>query len=225
MTNTRSEFGQRSILAISKLHDIEEDIWSPTYGLKGKVDASVQAVVTDIDDSSNPFTIASAKRKTVSHAAPFEIKTGRAVAGMEHRAQTMLYTLLMAERYGTAVPSGLLYYTQSEEVVRVPTMRREVRALVIKRNELAGYMMRRIRTRTGPQDATSEPEIQAIEAFLPPTIDDARLCGKCYVLDTCMLYRRASQPTLPCRSCLTFFIFRPSRKSSTRLHQSPTFMS
>ena len=31
---------------------------------------------------------------------PFEIKTGMSRAGMEHRAQTMLYTLLMEERYG-----------------------------------------------------------------------------------------------------------------------------
>lgn len=31
---------------------------------------------------------------------PFEIKTGRTVAALEHRAQTMLYTLLMSDRYG-----------------------------------------------------------------------------------------------------------------------------
>ncbi len=31
---------------------------------------------------------------------PFEIKTGMSRGGMEHRAQTMLYTLLMEERYG-----------------------------------------------------------------------------------------------------------------------------
>lgn len=31
---------------------------------------------------------------------PFEIKTGMSRAGMEHRAQTILYTLLMEERYG-----------------------------------------------------------------------------------------------------------------------------
>lgn len=178
MTNTRSDRGQSSLLAINKLHDIEEDIWSPTYGLKGKLDASVQAVITDIEDASNPFTIACPKRSTVSHAAPLEIKTGRAVAGMEHRAQTTLYTLLMGERYGMEVPNGLLYYTQSEEVVRVPTAKNEVKALMMRRNELAEYMMRRVR-----HDA---------EPFLPPTIDEVRVCGKCYSVDTCMLYRRVS---------------------------------
>ncbi|OAX34925.1 hypothetical protein K503DRAFT_409957 [Rhizopogon vinicolor AM-OR11-026] len=36
LTNTRSSADQNSLLAISQLHDVEEDIWSPTYGLKGK---------------------------------------------------------------------------------------------------------------------------------------------------------------------------------------------
>jgi len=34
------------------------------------------------------------------HVAPLEIKTGRSVGVMAHRAQTMLYTLLMEDRYG-----------------------------------------------------------------------------------------------------------------------------
>lgn len=31
---------------------------------------------------------------------PLELKTGRSISGMEHRAQTMLYTLMMSDRYG-----------------------------------------------------------------------------------------------------------------------------
>lgn len=111
---------------------------------------------------------------------PFEIKTGRSIAGMEHRAQTMLYTLLAEERYGVQVPSGLLYYTQSEEVVRVPRGRNELRGLICARNEMAAYMMRRLDQGKAP------------EPFLPPTIDDERTCKKCYALDACMLYRKAS---------------------------------
>ncbi|OBZ77918.1 DNA replication ATP-dependent helicase/nuclease DNA2 [Grifola frondosa] len=203
LTNTRSAAGQTSVLAISKLHDFEEDIWSPTYGLKGKLDASVQAVISDIDSASNPYTKASPKAATHSSPMPFEIKTGRTVGGMEHRAQTMLYTLLMAERYGTEVPSGLLYYTQCDEVVRVPAARNEVRALLVARNEMAVYMMRRMRepkAQTGKvqyaQDIVSASvgdleDVPTAEAFLPPTIDDLRSCSKCYALDTCMLYRKA----------------------------------
>ncbi|KAI9069949.1 hypothetical protein FKP32DRAFT_1670945 [Trametes sanguinea] len=118
---------------------------------------------------------------------------------MEHRAQTMLYTLLMGERYGAEVPSGLLYYTQSEEVVRVPAARNEIRALFVMRNEMAGYIMRRLRTTallTGLKDEDPDEETSAvdIEPFLPPTIDDNRTCGKCYALDTCMLYRKVGIP-------------------------------
>ncbi|OAX37312.1 Dna2-domain-containing protein [Rhizopogon vinicolor AM-OR11-026] len=178
LTNTRSSANQNSLLAISQLHDVEEDIWSPTYGLKGKLDATVQAVIAE----STIDKYVKKEPQLSIHIMPFEIKTGRSVAGMEHRAQTMLYTLLAAERYGVEVPSGLLYYTQSEEVVRVPQSRNELRALIGARNEMAAYMMRR-------NTHGKEQEIE--EPFLPPTIDDERLCKKCYALDTCMLFRKA----------------------------------
>lgn len=175
LTNTRETVNQSSRLAINEILDVEEDIWSPKYGLKGKLDASVQAVIAEITTEKH------AKKAPVlsSHPMPLEIKTGRSIAGMEHRAQTMLYTLLSEERYGVEVPSGLLYYTQSEEVVRVPRGRNELRALIIARNEMAGYMTRRAK----------QSKVQ--EAFLPPTLDDERICKKCYALDTCMLYRKA----------------------------------
>ena len=32
-------------LVLMALHDVKEDIWSPTYGLKGKVDALVQVLI------------------------------------------------------------------------------------------------------------------------------------------------------------------------------------
>lgn len=114
---------------------------------------------------------------------------------MEHRAQTILYTLLMSERYSEDVTSGLLYYTQSEEVVRVPVGRNELKGLVMARNEIASYIARREvkhRKDSPPQvngggQATSRP---TTEPFLPPTIDDERTCGWCYVKDACMLYKK-----------------------------------
>ncbi|KAH0579057.1 hypothetical protein H2248_003215 [Termitomyces sp. 'cryptogamus'] len=178
LTNTRTVKQQgNSLLAVSELLDIEEDIWSPTYGLKGKLDVTVNAIVSDPNPPFAPVLSSGPK--------PLEIKTGRAVAAMEHRAQTMLYTLLTAERYGVEVPSGLLYYTQSEEVTKVPAGRNEIRGLIIARNEMVGYMMRRTAT------ASEEGTASVPEPFLPPTIDDGRVCKRCYALDTCMLYRKA----------------------------------
>ena len=33
-------------------------------------------------------------------------------------------------------------------------------------------------------------------ALLPPTLDEERVCKKCYAADACMLYRRVSPPFL-----------------------------
>ena len=139
---------------------------------------------------------------------------------MEHRAQTMLYTLLLSERYGVDIREGLLYYTQSGggEVVRVPRGRNEVRGLIGIRNELVGYMWRRIRkkgkdnnkARVGNLDVDMEDIIPSSlkpiksskdneseeEPFLPPPIDDERTCKRCYALDTCLLFRKAHSSTV-----------------------------
>ncbi|KAI9465655.1 AAA domain-containing protein [Lactarius psammicola] len=172
LSDTRAARGETALLAISSLHDVEEDIWSPTYGLRGKLDASVQA---KIDRN---------QRSLSTHPAPFEIKTGRAVAGLEHRAQTMLYSLLMQDRYGEPVDLGLLYYTQSEEVISVPVTRHELRALIGVRNMIAEWMARRFR-------GSGQTALKDETPFLPPTINSEQLCGRCYALDACMLYRRA----------------------------------
>ncbi|KAJ7175873.1 DNA replication factor Dna2-domain-containing protein [Mycena filopes] len=172
LTNTRSGPKESSQLAISQLLDIEEDIWSPIWGLKGKIDATVLAVIT-------------------SGPKPFEIKTGRPVAGLEHRAQTMLYTLLTEERYGAEVSSGLLFYTQSEEVVRVPAARNDIKGLIGARNEMAVYMARRIQKKDFSRGGDRMKIDEVAEPFLPRTIDDERTCKRCFSLDTCMLYRKA----------------------------------
>lgn len=195
LTDTRANPSDaQSLLAITDLLDVEEDIWSPTYGLKGKIDATVHSIISRPKPLSNrinhyfPKSAASSARETeiVSGAVPFEIKTGRSIAGMEHRAQTMLYTLLIAERYHQEVDAGLLYYTQTEEVVRVPVVRNELRGLIMARNDLAGYMMRRHRVDEGRATSGNIED----EPFLPPTIDDERVCKRCFVMDTCMLYRK-----------------------------------
>ncbi|KAI5119550.1 hypothetical protein M0805_008536 [Coniferiporia weirii] len=220
LTNTRAGHGSITRLAITQLLDVEEDIWAPKYGLKGKIDASIEGRLEEYaslapqykryDSTPQLKLIAS-----TSTPMPLEIKTGRAIAGMEHRAQTMLYTLLMSERYGTplpgyasgldpvsaptsSAPSGLLYYTQSEEVIRVPSGWNEVRGLIMARNEMAGYLMRRIRKTRGnksednqSRESAESKNDQNERSFLPPTIDQERACSRCYAADACMLYKKA----------------------------------
>ena len=84
--------GSEYRFTITGLHEVEEDIWSSTYGIKGKIDATLQ---TTVERRDGPST------ETRSLTVPFEIKTGRSIGGVEHRAQTLLYTLLISERYRT----------------------------------------------------------------------------------------------------------------------------
>ncbi|KAK4057444.1 DNA replication endonuclease-helicase Dna2 [Microbotryomycetes sp. JL221] len=231
----RSNATDPARLAITKTLAVEEDIWSPKYGLKGKIDVSVTGVVTNNDIETR-----------TAATMPFEIKTGRTNAGMEHRAQTLLYTLLISDRYNEDVASGLLYYSQSNSVVRIQAARNELRGLLIARNEFATHLHRRMtltpskalpgmtqtQTQAGPPGLTQSPviskaahptpekqellrsldsdeealwaaaggsideeldlaDIEAEPQLLPASIDDERTCGKCYVKDACMLYRRA----------------------------------
>ncbi|ORX38549.1 AAA domain-domain-containing protein, partial [Kockovaella imperatae] len=173
-------------LAISGLHDVEEDIWSPKWGLKGKVDASVQCVIQQSDTKDDGQI----------HVAPLEIKTGRSVGVMAHRAQTMLYTLLMEDRYNVPVPAGLLYYSQLDSFLRVEAKANEITALIMTRNDLANYLAKQRTTEAelGTQ-YSYDTEIEDT-AFLPPTIDHPKECRTCYAVDTCMLYRK-TEPSAP----------------------------
>ena len=74
-------------LSISKLLEVEEHIWSPMYGLKGNIDATVQVACNDGEDNKNLIV-------------PLELKTGNRDTNHAHRAQTALYTLLLSDRYG-----------------------------------------------------------------------------------------------------------------------------
>lgn len=164
---------------------------------------------------------------------PFEIKTGRSIAGIEHRAQTALYSLLLEDRYHNAPSSstntltaqgGLLYYTQTNKVNYVAAGRNEIRGLIMTRNELARYLMNRSKKSMRKAKATQAIVDESVNQLLPQTIDQERACGRCYVSDACMLYRKV---------LLSFFIelrsfsciFRPLRVSRTTHLQFPPYTS
>lgn len=79
--------GKKIKMSITKLLDVEEHVWSPTYGLKGNIDATVQVNMQD-------------KQGERALTVPLEVKTGRNLSSTSHRAQTALYTLLLSDRYG-----------------------------------------------------------------------------------------------------------------------------
>lgn len=67
-------------------------MWVPEFGVKGKVDVTVQV-----------------KLDGKTKIMPIELKTGRASGSEEHRGQVILYVIMMAE-LGMNVDSGLLLY-------------------------------------------------------------------------------------------------------------------
>ena len=79
--------GKEILMSINKLLDVEEHVWSPMYGLKGNIDATVQVTMQD-ESGERTLTV------------PFEVKTGKNSTSASHRAQTALYTLLLSDRYG-----------------------------------------------------------------------------------------------------------------------------
>ncbi|KAF3939552.1 hypothetical protein ABW19_dt0210524 [Dactylella cylindrospora] len=146
-------------MAIRKVLDVEEHIWSPKYGLKGNMDVSVEV---GIEDAQGRSTL----------TVPLELKTGKNTR-LSHRAQTMLYTLLMSDRYDIDSLCGILYYLDTSETIRIPSLVDELRGLMIGRNHLASFVYRK--------------------HDLPPMLQDKRTCGKCYAKTSCFVYHKAME--------------------------------
>ena len=75
--------------------------------MKGKIDASVSVKI-------HKRTKGQQNLLTQELVIPFELKTGKMAyskGSNEHRAQLMLYTLLMGDKMHTEIPIGLLYYS------------------------------------------------------------------------------------------------------------------
>ncbi|KAI6659322.1 DNA replication ATP-dependent helicase/nuclease DNA2 [Oopsacas minuta] len=158
-----------SSVAVTEVLDIEESIWSPNYGLKGKIDVSMAVKIhrQSIDKiSSNSLQ---------DYKIPFELKSGKMThskGSNEHRAQVMLYTLMMSERLCRDVPIGLLYYSQTGHLQGITPNYQELRDILRRRNELASYLY--------SLSTTSEPRF-------PPMIKEPRICSKCSYHNACLL--------------------------------------
>ncbi|KAK2737173.1 Tripartite DNA replication factor [Myotisia sp. PD_48] len=119
--------GSVAKIAINKLLEVEEHIWSPMYGLKGNIDATVQVVLEE-EYSQRTLTV------------PLEVKTGKFSGNQSHRAQTALYSLLLSDRYDIGVTFGVLFYLELSKTHRIRAIPSEIRQMIQQRNLLAGYL-------------------------------------------------------------------------------------
>ncbi|XP_019452538.1 PREDICTED: DNA replication ATP-dependent helicase/nuclease DNA2 isoform X2 [Lupinus angustifolius] len=161
--NFRFDDCQKKVI-ISEVIDIEEMAWAPKYGLKGMIDSSLRVKVQSTKDEGEKIM-------------PLEFKTGKSSNSqslVEHRAQVILYTLLMSERYQKTIDSGLLYYLQSDQTQGIVAERSDLVGLIMRRNELASDILKALTLQQ-----------------LPPMLQSPSLCRSCRHLDVCSIYHKA----------------------------------
>ncbi|KAL7745348.1 hypothetical protein ACLKA6_015366 [Drosophila palustris] len=152
---------------IEQIHDIEENLWVPQLGLKGKVDVSVR-----VRNQKQPI--------------PLELKTGRASFSMEHKGQLLLYQL-MHSALGQETRNGLLLYLREGIVREVRDGRNEQRDLVLLRNDLAHFLTRNVQLPVaGESLAMPEQPDKLLQPFeLPEPISHHSACGNCAYATLC----------------------------------------
>ncbi|XP_043912886.1 DNA replication ATP-dependent helicase/nuclease DNA2 [Protopterus annectens] len=157
-------------VTVTDFVDIEENIWSPRFGLKGKIDVTASV---KIHRRPKPQTI----------VMPLELKTGRETNSIEHRSQLILYVLLSMERRADP-EAGFLIYLKTGNMYPVPGNHMDRRELLKLRNELAFYLVNSLKNGT-LEGTKSQP------VLLPPMIDDRQACRFCSQMWNCTLYSRA----------------------------------
>ncbi|XP_027452828.1 DNA replication ATP-dependent helicase/nuclease DNA2 isoform X3 [Zalophus californianus] len=150
--------------------DIEESIWSPRFGLKGKIDVTVGVKIHR-------------GCKTRYKIMPLELKTGKELNSIEHRSQLVLYTVLNQERRADP-EAGLLLYLKTGHMYPVPANHLDKRELLRLRNQMAFSLLHRI-----SKSAIEKEKTQL--ASLPQIIEDQQTCKYCSQIGNCVLYSRA----------------------------------
>lgn len=123
--------------SIECVQDIEENIWMPKFGLKGKIDVTVKT-------SDNKIM-------------PLEVKTGKSSFSLEHKGQVGIYQMMMSELNYT-VDSGLLLYLKDGIMKEMVVKRNEQRDLIILRNNLSNYLTNSITENDGKFEIPILPE-------------------------------------------------------------------
>lgn len=109
--------------------DIEENVWSTKYGLKGKID--VTGTVRVYDKRS---------RTLVDKTLPLELKTGNPNLSSSHAAQVSLYSMMIEDRY-SETNQGLVIYLKNRAAMHNVSLTHNIkRDLVQRRNQINYYL-------------------------------------------------------------------------------------
>lgn len=152
--------------SICDIQDIEENICIPQLGIQGRVDVTTEVNI-------NP-----GRRKIM----PLEVKTGRASYSLEHKAQMILYLMMMGSR-DEEIDVGLLLYLKENSMREVRSSHHERRDLLILRNTLAHYFRQ-----PGERWNTDAPDGVSRTMELPEPISHPTACLRCPYSAVCCAY-------------------------------------
>lgn len=107
------------------ISDIEENVWSTKYGLKGKID--VTGCVRIHNKRNNSVT-----DKTI----PLELKTGNPNLSSSHAAQVSLYSMMVEDRYSETNQGFVIYLKDKAAMHNVPLTHNIKRDLLQRRNRI-----------------------------------------------------------------------------------------
>lgn len=176
---------------ISEIRDIEENLWIPQMGIKGKIDVSVKIQPREKNGLITKFT---EKQEKV---LPLELKTGRATFSMEHKGQLILYQMMLTA-IGKPTHSGLLLYLREGFLREIPSTRNEQRDLIALRNDVSHYLTSMPDYSNLPSDFML-PNGKFIQPFeLPEPISHPNACLQCAYAALCSTFAK-TDPSLELR--------------------------
>ncbi|CAH6789767.1 DNA replication ATP-dependent helicase/nuclease DNA2 [Phodopus roborovskii] len=184
---------------VIKSLDIEESIWSPRFGLKGKIDVTVGVKIHR--DCKTKYKI-----------MPLELKTGKESNSIEHRSQVVLYTLLSQERREDP-EAGWLLYLKTGRMYPVPANHLDKRELLKLRDQLALSLLHRV------SRAASGGEARL--ASLPQIVEEEKTCRYCSQKGNCALYFRAVEEQVDDTSVPEDMLFKIQEETR---HLKPTHL-
>ncbi|CAN3360051.1 DNA replication ATP-dependent helicase/nuclease Dna2p [Diutina catenulata] len=136
---------------VTKVAAIEESVWSPMFGLRGYIDASVVAETAVGGARAGPAAL-----------LPMEVKTGR--PQLSHNAQASLYSLLFKDRHQLDIGAFLLAYTKTSELAMWDINPADMRSLINMRNRAAAFLRAEAGTELPPILGSSTCERCEVQA-------------------------------------------------------------
>ncbi|XP_073830771.1 DNA replication helicase/nuclease 2 [Musca autumnalis] len=177
---------------ISEIRDIEENLWIPQMGIKGKIDVSVRVQPRERRGQITKFT---EKQEKI---LPLELKTGRATFSMEHKGQLILYQMMLTT-LGKPTQSGLLLYLREGFLREIPGSRNEQRDLITLRNEISHYLNAMPDFENLPSDPKLEGDKFIQPIVLPDPISHPNACAQCAYVTLCCSFAK-TDPSLELRA-------------------------